>query len=138
MLPIPLGVALAALFYGRVRNHLSIGGTFIFCFLSAGMTLLWLGNAQSYFMIVTAVSILGLCLGLLAPNIYAYAAVYGSEEHRARDIGFARGSFFVGSPIAQLLLEPVSRFGGNGMALVALGCISLLLMLCIVQQIDGT
>jgi MFS transporter, ACDE family, multidrug resistance protein len=132
-LPITLGITVAALFYGQVRRHLSISAIYTVCFLTAGLTLLWLGTAQSYAIIMVAVSILGFGLGLLAPNLYAFAAVYGSEEHRARNIGIARGSFFIGSPLVQFLLEPVSRFGGNGMALFGLGCVALILMLWVVM-----
>jgi MFS family permease len=129
VMPVTMGVTISAFCYGYVRRYLSIGATFVLAFLSAGLTLICLGLAQSYTMVLLAVSFLGLGIGLLAPNVFAYAAVYGSSEHRARDVGIARGSFFVGAPVAQVLLEPVSEVAGNGMAIVALGCIALFLML---------
>ena len=129
VLPIAVGGAISAFFYGQVRRRLSIGSTFAFAFLTGGLALIWIGMAQSYAMVTVAAAFLGLGVGLLAPNINAFAAVYGAPEHRARHIGIARGAFFTGAPLAQLVLEPVSRFAGSGMAIVTLGCASLLLML---------
>jgi MFS family permease len=132
--PIAVGAAISSLLYGAVRRHLSVDATFALSFLSAGLILPWMGMTENYAMIALAVTLLGLTIGLLAPNLYAYAAAYGSEEHRARHIGIARGCFFLGNPLAQLLLEPVSKSLGAGMALVALGGTALLMTVWALMQ----
>ena len=128
ILPYTAANAISAFCYGYLRRFMSIAQTFVTAFLIAGLALIWIGTAQSYAMIVAGAPLLGLGVGMLAPNVYAYGAVYGSAAHQARNIGIVRGAFFIGSPLVQIPLEPVARFG-NGMALATLGCISLLLML---------
>ena len=134
VLPVPLGVGIAALFYGRIRRHLSIAATFSLCFLSAAVLLVWLGNTRDFTTIFAIVSIYGLGIGMIAPNLYAYAAVYGSPQHRARNIGIARGCFFIGAPLMQLMLEPIANNAGSGMALVTLGCLAFVLMVITLTQ----
>jgi MFS family permease len=129
VLPIALGGTLSAFLYGRLRTRFPIGSTFILAFLAGGAALIWIGFSQSYGMILMAAGCLGLGVGLLAPNVNAYAAVRGDPLHRARNIGFARGAFFAGAPIAQLLLEPVSAAAGAGMAIATLGAVSIALAL---------
>lgn len=129
VLPIAVGGTISAFLYGWLRAWLSVGATFGLAFLAGGMALIWIGFSQGYDMILIASGCLGLGVGLLAPNLNTYAAVHGDPAHRARNIGFARGAFFSGAPIAQLLLEPISGAAGAGMAIAALGGVSLLLAL---------
>ena len=127
--PVTLGVSISAFMYGYIRRFLSISSAFAVGFFIAGVVLISIGLAQSYFMVLVSVCFLGLGIGFLAPNVFAYASVYGPREHGARYVGIGRGSFFIGLPVAQLLLEPVAEGVSSGMAIVTLGCASLLLML---------
>lgn len=128
LLPIALGGAISAFLYGYIRNVLSVGWTFVAAFAASGVSLLCLGLAQSYPMIILGAACVGLSVGVLAPNINVYAASYGDPAHQARHIGIARGGFFAGAPIAQIMLEPVSGSAGAGAAIAALGCAAFLLM----------
>ena len=127
--PVTMGVAISGLLYGYVRRFLSIGATFVAGFLIGGVLLICLGLSQSYPMVLVSASFLGLGTGFLAPNVFAYAAIYGPAEHSARYVGIGRGAFFIGLPLAQLLLEPIAEGVSSGMAIVTLGGASLLLML---------
>lgn len=127
VLPIAIGGATSAFCYGYVRQTLSIASTFLLAFLWGGISLLWLGQAASYEMIIVAGISLGLAVGLLAPNANAFAAAHAGPAGPARSIGFARGAFFAGAPVAQLLLEPIASKGGASAAITALGIFSLLI-----------
>lgn len=127
VLPIAIGGAASAFCYGHVRQKLSIASTFLVAFLWGGISLLWLGQAASYEMIIVAGISLGLAVGLLAPNANAFAAAQAGPAGPARSIGFARGAFFAGAPVAQLLLEPIASSGGASAAIIALGIFSLLI-----------
>lgn len=127
VLPIAVGGAASAFCYGYVRQRLSIASTFLLAFLWGGISLLWLGQAASYEMVIVAGISLGLAVGLLAPNANAFAAAHAGPAGPARSIGFARGAFFAGAPIAQLLLEPIASSGGASAAIIALGIFSLLI-----------
>ena len=129
ILPNAAALALSAFLYGYIRRYLSIGTTFVASFLGAGLSLIWLGWLDNYAWMLVASACLGFSIGTLAPNLYAFAACYGSGHHQARNIGISRGAFFAGAPIMQLLLEPVATTASAGLALVTLGCTSLLLML---------
>ncbi len=129
ILPNAAALALSAFLYGYIRRHLSIRTTFVASFLGAGLSLIWLGWLDNYALMLVASACLGFSIGPLAPNLYAFAACYGSGHHQARNIGISRGAFFAGAPIMQLVLEPVATSTSAGMALVTLGCTSLLLML---------
>ena len=129
VLPIAVGGTISAFLYGRLRARLPIGVTFGLAFAAGGAALIWIGFSRSYGMILVAAGCLGLGVGLLAPNVNAYAAIEGDPAHRARNIGFARGAFFAGAPLAQVLLEPVSGAAGAGMAIATLGVVALLLAL---------
>lgn len=128
LLPIAIGGSLSAFLYGRVRSKLTVGTTFAVSFLFSGLALIWLGFSTSYSEILLAGTFLGLAVGVLAPNIHAYGAVFGDPALQARNIGFARGAFFAGAPAAQIMLEPVSQRAGAGMAVVTLGISAFALM----------
>lgn len=129
ILPNAAALALSAFFYGHIRRFLSIRMTFVVAFLGAGISLIWLGLLHDYTLMLVASGCLGFHVGLLAPNVYAYSATFGSKDHQARNIGIGRGAFFAGAPMMQVALEPVATSVGAGIALVILGCTSLLLML---------
>ena len=129
VLLIALGGAVSAFLYGQVRTFITIRWTFVLAFAVGGAALIWLGLAQDFAAVLVGAGCLGLGVGLLAPNLNAFAAGLGDASHRARNVGIGRGAFFAGAPLAQLLLEPVSRADGAGSAIVALGCSALLLML---------
>lgn len=126
VLPIAIGGAASAFCYGFMRDRMSVSKIFVLSFLWGGISLIWIGQATAYPMIIAAGVSLGLGVGLLAPNANAYAAEEAKGE-TARAIGFTRGAFFAGSPVAQFLLEPVASAGGPGTAITALGLFSLLL-----------
>ena len=129
ILPNAAALALSAFFYGHLRRFLSIRATFVVAFLGSGISLVALGLLESYPLMLIASACLGFHVGLLAPNLYAYSAGIGPKIRQARNIGIGRGAFFAGAPMMQLILEPVVKSAGAGIALATLGAVSLLIMM---------
>lgn len=127
VLPIAVGGAVSAFCYGFLRDRMSIVSIFILAFAWGGLSLIWIGQSTAYGMIIAAGISLGLGVGLLAPNANAYAAENAGARGAARAVGFARGAFFAGSPVAQAALEPVASSSGAGAAISTLGIASLVL-----------
>lgn len=139
VLPIAVGGAASAFCYGFLRDRMSIATIFAVSFAWGGVSLLWIGQAESYEAIIVAGISLGLGVGLLAPNANAYAADSGGPAEAARAVGYARGAFFAGSPAAQALLEPVAAGSGAGSAISALGILSILLAIgtCLLLKLQA-
>lgn len=127
VLPIAIGGAASAFCYGFLRDRISISAIFFLSFTWGGLSLIWIGQATAYGMIVAAGVSLGLGVGMLAPNANAYAAERAGDAGAARAVGFTRGAFFAGSPVAQIMLEPIATSNGSGSAISALGIFSLFL-----------
>lgn len=129
-----LAAAVTAYFFGAVRARLSLTATFILGFGIAAAALLLNGLAQSYAVIVLATTIMGCSCGLIGTNIYAFAAVTGSDSHRARTMGLTKCGMYTGPLLGQLALEPVVKFADAGMALLLLGLFAILLTLIYAWQ----
>lgn len=117
--------AVSAFFYARVRRKFSVTATFMLglgC-LAAGFALV--GTAQSFTMAVAGGVIGGLGVGMVGPNVFAYAASVGIDRDRARNIGTARGAFLASPMLGQVLLEPVSHAAGPGAAILATAALAL-------------
>lgn len=129
-----LAAAVTSYFFGAVRARLSLTSTFILGFGIAATALLLNALASSYALIVLATTIMGCGCGLIGTNIYALAAVTGSDSHRARTMGLAKCSMYTGPLLGQLALEPVVKLANAGVALLLLGLFAIMLTLIYVWQ----
>jgi MFS family permease len=124
-----LAAAVSAYSFGAVRARLSLTATFILGFGIAAAALLLNAYSQSYAPIVLATTIMGCSCGLIGTNIYAFAAVTGSDSNRARTMGLAKCGMYTGPLLGQLALEPVVKLADAGIALLLLGLFAILLTL---------
>lgn len=107
-----------SLAYGWIRRHLGAADVFALGFLAMGLGLSVVAWGRSVESAVVGMSLSGIGIGLLGPNIFAVAA-NAEPERRARRVGMARAGFFGAPLLAQLPLEPVAiTHGADGVLFV--------------------
>jgi MFS family permease len=126
---------LSAAVYGQARKTLSVDQAFMVCFALCGIGGLVLALAPTYGILVAGGLIFGLGMGWVGPNIMTAAAGAASEARRGRVVGTVKGAHLVASFVAVLVLEPISKVWGPGGALLAIGAVSLaMLLFCLVRR----
>jgi MFS family permease len=126
MLPASLVGAVLSIAFGLISKALSIRMIFAAAFLAASIGQLVIGMGATLATVVAGNVVLGLGIGLISPNLLAFAALLGRGAERARNIGLARAGLFAGPLVAQLALEPVVKLSDASGALIALGVLGLL------------
>jgi MFS family permease len=126
---------LSAALYGQARKAISVEQAFMTSFALCGIGGLILALAPTYAILVAGGLTFGLGMGWVAPNIMTAAAGAASETRRGRVVGTIKGVHLVSSFIAVLAFEPISKVWGPGGALLAVGSISLaMLLFCLVRR----
>jgi MFS family permease len=118
----------SALLYGRVRTYLSLQGAFVLGFVLSGLGLTTGALGQNYALVTIGMILAGCSVGLIATNIYALAALTGSDSNRAEIMGLTKAAMFCGPLVGQLLLEPVVKKSNSGTALLLLGGFAFLML----------
>ncbi|TZG28629.1 MFS transporter [Sphingomonas montanisoli] len=131
MLPGALVGAVVSIFYGRWRRSVSLNATFIICFAVMAAGLLLVGFAATLPILLAGQAVIGLGLGFVTPNLYAFAALVGRDIDKTRNMGLARGAYFAAPFLAQFALEPIAGLANAGMALAALGIFGLVAALVV-------
>jgi hypothetical protein len=126
-LPNVLTIGAAALSYGLVRRKLSISQVFLIGALGSSLALILMGSASQPWSVVIGLTVEGIAVGLLTPNLTTYVLREAAPEMRGRDTGLVKGALY-GSPfLTQFFLEPLSRLGGASFALWGVAAIAALL-----------
>src|SRR5690606_16407874 len=68
----------------------------------------------------------GLGIGLVLPSLNVHAIQRSQQTNRARAVGIVRAAMMTGPFLVQFALEPLSRIGGPGLALLALATCSII------------
>jgi MFS family permease len=123
-----LFMAFTSFFFGWIRSHFGVTALFITSFLlnAIGLTTTVVMNSWEGAMV--GMSICGLGMGLMTPNLFGAAAASVLPERRARTLGFARAGFFSGPLVAQIPLDFVDRIYGPAGSLSALAVFSFVMI----------
>lgn len=114
----------SAFAYGWLRKRLSIVRLFAVGFALAGLGLAGAILTEVEAVIFASMTIFGLGVGVIAPNLFAGSAAAAPPARRARTIGLVRAGFYAGPLVAQIPLEPIARWLGPGAAVAALAALS--------------
>jgi MFS family permease len=124
--------AFASMMYGRVKARLSFVNIVS---LSFGLTALGygiIGVAGSYEQVLIGLSVGGLGLGLLMPNLMVWLSAETSDAIRGRALGGLTTFLFLGQFLSPIVSQPVSQQVGLGMTYTLAGGLLLLLALVFV------
>lgn len=124
--------AFASMMYGRVKARLSFVNIVS---LSFGLTALGygiIGVAGSYEQVLIGLSVGGLGLGLLMPNLMVWLSAETTDAIRGRALGGLTTFLFLGQFLSPIVSQPVSQQVGLGMTYTLAGGLLLLLALVFV------
>jgi MFS family permease len=114
------GTAVSSLLYGAVRARFSLNATFALGFGVSAVGLTIVSTAANYTAVLIGQGVSGFGFAIVAISLYAYAAQTGSESHRARTMGIAKGGLYAGPLVGQAILEPLVSRAGSAAPLYAL------------------
>ncbi len=103
---------LVGLIYGRIRQRASFQNIFLMAALLLGSGLLIMGLAKSWFLIILAEVILGVCVGLNLSNLPTWLASEVSPFVRGRANGIYVSMMYFGQFAGSVLLTPLSQITG--------------------------
>ena len=95
--------------YGLFRRWLSMRLIFAAGLATSGAGLMILGAVDEFPLVLTGVLAAGMGLGIIVPNTNALAASISPPEQSGRVIGLVIGSFSLGGPFAQLVMELIAQ-----------------------------
>ncbi|MCE7798899.1 MFS transporter [Sphingobium sufflavum] len=121
----------AALGYGVFRRYMSITSMFVVGACLSAMGLIAMGLASKPAMVGLGLMVEGLAIGMMTPNLTAFALSVGIPAQRGQTVGLVKGALY-GSPfLTQFILEPVSRYGGASAALWTIAAMAIAIALAI-------
>jgi len=103
---------LIGLIYGRIRQRMSFQNIFLISGLLMGLGLLAMGLAKSWFLIILAEVILGVCVGLNLSNLPTWLASEVSPFVRGRANGIYVSMLYFGQFAGSILFTPLSQITG--------------------------
>ena len=107
-----LAAFLTGLVYGRIRERMSYQRLFLISGVSMGVGLLVMGLANSWFLIILAEVILGVCVGLNLSNLPTWLASEVSPYVRGRANGIYVSMMYFGQFAGAVLFTPLSAITG--------------------------
>jgi MFS family permease len=132
-LPQVVFITLMMFLYGTCRRFMSIRSIFVVSAILSAVGLAIIAFGQNAWIIVMGLSIEGLGIGMMSPNLSNYALAISPVEYRGRILGLIKGAVF-GSPfVTQFLLLPLSHVGGSTFALLGICGMALFLALIVFQ-----
>lgn len=103
---------LIGLIYGRIRQRMSFQNIFLIAAILLGSGLFILGLAKSWFLIILAEVILGVCVGLNLSNLPTWLASEVSPFVRGRANGIYVSMLYFGQFAGSVLFTPLSQTTG--------------------------
>lgn len=104
--------AIASLFYGKLRAKLDFVRIMPIIFGLFGIGYAIIGLVNSYILVLVGLSIAGLGLGLLMPNMTVWVSASVPDTIRGRALGGLSTSFFLGQFISPIVTQPIiMKFG---------------------------
>lgn len=122
--------ALASMTYGQVKSRLSYINITILTFGLMGSGYIVLGLASSYRQVLVGLSIAGVGLGLLMPNLNVWLTAKVPETQRGGALGGLSTFFFLGQFLSPIVSQAVSQQVGLGLTYSLAG--GLLMVLSVV------
>lgn len=117
-------VGVAGFAYGFARRKLSLTQIFVIgpllCCIGLGLAAV----SGSAVVAALCLALQGVGIGLVLPSLNVHAIQKSHQGNRGRAVGIVRGAMMVGPFLVQFALEPLSRMGGPGLALLALAACS--------------
>jgi MFS family permease len=105
--------------FGRIRTFVSSTTAFCFSFAGVAAGIAIIALATTYPMVLVGLSVMGLGIGWLFPNLMASTADVVDEAHRGRTLGIVRSIELMAPAIGVTALEPLVRhIGANGILLL--------------------
>ena len=125
VLPQILVIGMTTMAYGHIRRFLSIPQVFIIAGLLSALGLILIAAATSPAWILVGLTIEGLGIGAMTPNLTVLALALTDEEFRGRILGLIK-SVIYGSPfITQFILQPLNLLGGSTAAVYGIAAMSI-------------
>ena len=103
---------LIGLVYGRIKQRMSFQNIFLISGLLMGLGLLAMGFAKTWFLIILAEVILGVCVGLNLSNLPTWLASEVSPFVRGRANGIYVSMLYFGQFAGSILFTPLSQITG--------------------------
>ena len=103
---------LIGLIYGRIKQRMSFRNIFLISGLLMGLGLLIMGLAHTWFLIILAEVILGVCVGLNLSNLPTWLASEVSPYVRGRANGIYVSMLYFGQFAGSVLFTPLSQITG--------------------------
>lgn len=116
---LPLTAAVSALFYGRVRRHLSAPGIMAAGFSLFGAGYLGVAHATSPYVAWAWLAASGAGLGWTMPNLSVWLLSIVPAGRRGRAVGGLTAGVFIGQFIAPVAAQPVVAMAGLSGAFAA-------------------
>ncbi len=106
------GALVAARAAAALDRHL----LFAFAFALAGASYVWIGLQAHWLAVLPGLAVAGFGLGLLVPNVFAFAADAAPANARGRAMGSVTAFLFLGQFAAPIVSAPVTSAWGYGAA----------------------
>ena len=119
-------VGVAGIAYGFVRRKLSLTQIFVIGPVLCCVGLALAAVSGSPVIAALCLAVQGIGIGLVLPSLNVHAIQKSQQSNRARAVGIVRAAMMTGPFLVQFALEPLSRMGGPGLALLALAACSAL------------
>ncbi|MBW4527905.1 MAG: MFS transporter [Phormidium tanganyikae FI6-MK23] len=124
-----LATSISALSYQRLKARFTFLNVYAIAFLLMGLGYLAIGSARTYAMVLVGLSIAGLGVGLLMPNMTVCLTSSTPAVFRGRILGGLTTSFFLGQFTSPFVSQPLSQWVGLSTTYGLAGGLMLLLTL---------
>jgi predicted MFS family arabinose efflux permease len=121
----------AAIGYGLIRRYLSVTQMFVAGALLSAVGLTAIAFAASPMAILLGLTVEGLAVGMMTPNLTTFALMVSPAQSRGRAVGLVKGALY-GSPfLTQFILEPIAMTGGTAAALWTIAAMAVMIALAV-------
>jgi MFS family permease len=124
-----LATSTSALNYQRLKARFTFMAIYAIAFLLMGIGYLIISLGQSYQLVLLGLTIAGLGVGLLTPNMNVCLTSSTPAALRGRILGGLTTSFFLGQFTSPLISQPLSQWVGLGATYALAGGLMLVMLL---------
>ncbi|PSF34996.1 MFS transporter [Aphanothece hegewaldii CCALA 016] len=118
--------ALSSLFYGTIKKRLDFFSILILVFGLQGLGYIFVALAHQYELVLVGLSLTGVGLGLLRPNLNLWIVSEVSDAVRGRALGGSTMFLYLGQFLSPLVTQPVSQAVGLGITYALAGGLMLI------------
>lgn len=114
-------LALTSMFYQRLHRHFDHRAILMSGFLTMGLGFVVLGLAQSYPIVFGGLSVAGVGLGLIVPNLNAWVAERVPGVAKGRALGGMATALFLGQFLSPVVAQPLAAAFGSSAVYLLIG-----------------